>query len=323
MNRPQQLRSYVLIGALAAVMLLLPRAGEAQSKVRIGLAVPNYPVYTPVYTANELGYFKENGLTVEITEYRGGPVAMEAAAAGAVDLFSAFPPTVGLAVKKGIKVKLVAANLPRPGGWHLMVLKDSPIRSLKDLAGKKVAITTKGGTTDHFALHAAAKAGVTIQTIPVGGGGLIPALKSRQVDAASLFDSLALRLLVSGEGRSLIDFGKEMEPTLPDSWAATQKFIDEQPQLLAASLKSIFKATAYMQRNRDYSLKYVKAFMKETDDQFVQAVYDVVIMALTTDGMIRPEWLESSMKLARFGGITDLPSNEEVFTGRFVPVKAD
>ena len=101
---------FLAIGALLASV----SHADAQTTVRIGLAVPNYGPYAPVYAAEELGYYKENGIKAEITAYRGGGAAQEALAAGAADMINFFPPGVALAVKKGIKEKIVGIGSATP-----------------------------------------------------------------------------------------------------------------------------------------------------------------------------------------------------------------
>ena len=186
---------------------------------------PNYGPYAPVHAAEELGYYKQNGIKAEVTAYRGGGAAQEALAAGAADMISFFPPGAALAVKKGIKEKVVGIGAATPVGWHLVVMSNSPYRTVKDLAGKKIGVTAKASTTDFYALWAADRAGVRVDTIPVGAPGLIPTLKSGQIDAAVMHSPLPFKLIIPGEGRSLIDLGKEMEPTLPDVWIATQSIM--------------------------------------------------------------------------------------------------
>jgi ABC-type taurine transport system substrate-binding protein len=132
---------------------------NAQTTVKIGLAVPNYGPFAPVYAAEDLGYYKESGIKAEITAYRGGPVAQEALAAGSADIINFFPPGVALAVKKGIKERIVGIGSARPLGWHIVSMTSSPIRGLEDLAGKKVGVTAKGATSDFFALWGAKRAG--------------------------------------------------------------------------------------------------------------------------------------------------------------------
>src|SRR5262245_60337446 len=100
---------------LGAALVIAGASGAgAQTTVRIGLAVPTYGPYAPVYAAEELGFYKENGIKAEITAYRGGAAGQEALAAGAADIISFFPPGAALAVKKGIKEKVVAIGSARP-----------------------------------------------------------------------------------------------------------------------------------------------------------------------------------------------------------------
>src|SRR5262249_21760235 len=206
----------IIRGAVAVAMTLALFTGTAPAEelVRIGLAVPHNAAYVQFYAAETLGFYKEAGVKTEITIYRGGAASQEAMSAGAADIITYFGAGVGLAVSKGAKEKIVAAVDPTPHGWHFLVLASSPIRSLKDLDGKKIGVATKAGTADMFALWIADKGGARVQTIPVGGGGMVPALRAGQVDAIAMFPGLSLQLVASGEARSLMDIGKEMEPTL-------------------------------------------------------------------------------------------------------------
>jgi NitT/TauT family transport system substrate-binding protein len=310
---------------MGAIGILLTSAAgaSAQTTVKIGLAVPNYGPFAPVYAAEELGYFRESGLHPEITAYRGGPAAQEALAAGAADIINFFPPGVALAVKKGIKEKVVALGSAKPDGWHIVVMANSPVRAVADLAGKKIGITAKGATTDFYALWAANKAGVRIETVPVGAPALVPTLKSGQIDAAVLNPPLPFRLIVPGEGRSLVDLAKEMEPTLPDVWVATQSLIDSNPKAVEGTLRAIYKATAHMQKNRAYGLEYLRKFTGEKDDKVLELDYNVVLSNRPTSAKIETRWIEASLALAALGGITDLPAVAEIFTDRFSGVNGD
>jgi len=310
------------LAAIGALLAWVSTAG-AQTTVKIGLAVPNYGPFAPVYAADELGYYKENGVTAEITAYRGGPAAQEALAAGAADIINFFPPGVALAVKKGIKEKVVGIGSAKPAGWHIVVMASSPFRAVADLAGKKIGVTAKGATTDFYALWAAKRAGVQIETIPVGAPALIPTLKSGQIDVAVLNSPLSFRLIVPGEGRSLVDLGKEMEPTLPDVWVATQSLIDGNPKAVEGTLRAIYKATAYMKKNRAYGIDYMRKFTGEKDDRVVELEYEVVLSARPTSAKIERAWIEASLGLAGLGGITDLPAIQEIFTDRFNAVNGE
>jgi NitT/TauT family transport system substrate-binding protein len=312
-----------LCTSVFGVLLASIAGASAQTTVKIGLAVPNYGPFAPIYAADELGYFRDAGLKPEITAYRGGPAAQEALAAGAADIINFFPPGVALAVKKGIKEKVVGLGSARPDGWHIMVLVNSPYRSMADLAGKKIGITAKGATTDFYALWAAKRAGVQVETVPVGAPAQLPMLKSSQIDAAVLNPPIPFRLIVPGEGRSLVDLAKEMEPTLPDVWVATQSLIDSNPKVVEGTLHAIYKATAYMQKNPAYGRDYLRKFTGEKDDKVLDLDYDVVLAKRPTTARIETQWIEASLALAALGGISELPPVAEIFTDRFSGVTGD
>jgi NitT/TauT family transport system substrate-binding protein len=318
-------RNIVVLCAATAVLVTASTGGRAQEVVRIGLAVPNNAAYTPFYAAEALGYYKDAGLKAELTIYRGGAASQEALSAGAADMITYFAAGAGLAISKGAKEKVVAAIDGQPHGWHYLVLANSPIKSLKDLDGKKVGVATKAGTADMFALWGADKAGVKITTIPVGGGGMVPALKGAQVDAIAMFPGLSLQLLATGEARSIVDLGKEMEPTLPDVIVASQEFIDKKPEVVRGTLNAFFKAVAHLCGDRKWGLQFLKEFTKEKDDKVNELTYDSVLCQQSRDGAIRPEWVANSLNIAaKVWGLGELQKikPEDVYTDKFIPAVA-
>lgn len=211
----------LLSAFLVSAAVSMASAASTQERVRIGLPVPNYGPYTPIHAAEELGYFKKHGISAEITSYRGSSASQEALVAGYVDLQITSPNRAARANAKGAKQRIVGALTTAPTGWHIVVLKDSPIKSLKDLAGKNVGITSAGGLTHLYLDWATKSAGVRAQAVPVGAPGLIPSLKGKQVDAASMHSPLPASLIVSGEARSIFDVARDMPPHMPDAWVAT------------------------------------------------------------------------------------------------------
>jgi NitT/TauT family transport system substrate-binding protein len=306
----------------AACIALSGAAASAEELVRIGLAVPHNAAYVQFYAAETLGFYKDAGVKAEITIYRGGAASQEALSAGAADVITYFGAGVGLAVSKGAKEKIVAAVDPTPHGWQFLVLANSPIKTLRDLDGKKVGVATKAGTADMFALWVADKGGAKVQTIPVGGGGMVPALRAGQVDAIAMFPGLSLQLIATGEARSLMDLGKDMEPTLPDVIVAPQEMMDKRPQAVRGTLAALYKAVVHMRNNRDWALKYLKEFTEEKDDKVNLLTYEQVVVAMSQDGMVKPEWIANSINIAaKVWGLDDLRKvkPEDIYTNAFLP----
>lgn len=312
----------ITIAALVAGVLFGAQPSMAEETVRIGLAVPQNAAYAQFYAAEALGYYKEAGIKAELTVYRGGAASQEALSAGAADMITYFGAGAALAIAKGAKEKIVSVIDPTPHGWHMLVMANSPIKTPKDLDGKKVGVATKAGTADMFALWAADAAGVKIQTIPVGGGGMVPALKGGQVDAIAMFPGLSLSLVATGEARSILDLGKEMLPTLPDVIVASQEFMDKKPEALRATLRAVYRALAHMRDDREWGLKFLKEFTKEKDDKTNALVYERVITQISKDGAIDLSALQNSMNIgAKVWGQPELTSlkPDAISTSAFLP----
>jgi NitT/TauT family transport system substrate-binding protein len=310
------------VAALTMLSVLSINSLRAEELVRIGLAVPHNAAYVQFYAAESLGFYKEAGIKTEITVYRGGAASQEALSAGAADIITYFGAGVGLAVSKGAKEKIIAAIDPTPHGWQFLVLANSPIKSISELNGKKIGVATKAGTADMFALWVADKGGAKAQTIPVGGGGMVPALRGGQVDAIAMFPGLSLQLIATGEARSLMDLGKEMEPTLPDVLVASQEMIDKRPQAVRGTVAAINKAVVYMRNNREWALKYLKEFTEEKDDKVNILTYEKVVAELSQDGVVKPEWISNSLNIAAKVWEIDALRKvkpEDLYTNAFLP----
>lgn len=307
------------IAAAALLGALATSGARAADKVRVGLAAV-YPPYGVTYVAQELGFYKERNLDVEITQFSSGPVAQEALAAGAIDVITISPPGAGVAISKGVKEKIVASTGDiSPDGWHLVVPAGSPIKSMADLAGKTVGISSKASTTDFLALWAGRHANVTFKTIPLGTPGIMPALKSKQVDAAIVWPLVSYKSLVDGEYRSLMDFGKTMDPVLPNTWAFSNGMIDQKSDVIRRWLAANAKAIKHMQANEAWTIEFLKRYTQESDPRVLKLTFDTSIKNLRTDGLMEKSWMENSLRLATDGGV-NLPPLTDIFAIGFTPV---
>jgi NitT/TauT family transport system substrate-binding protein len=306
---------------VALTTLALVGSVHAADKVRVAVATVYVP-FAPIFAAQELGFYKEKDLDVEATVYRGGGPAQEAMAAGAADVLTNSPMGAALAISKGIKQKIVAAGgTVTPGGWHVIVRKDSGIKKMEDLNGKKIGVSGKGSTSDFFALWAAKNANVTVQTIPLGGNGLLPAIKNQQVDAIILWPAFSFRALQDDTLFDLVDLGKVMGPVVPDSVVASDEMIEKRPDVLKRYLQALMKAVDYMQKHEDWTKKFLAKYAGESDPVVLDRAYRDVMMEVRVDGLIKPEWIKSSLALMKLVSSDQTPTVEAVFTNKFLPIK--
>ena len=311
----------VIFGLSLAIFASAVHTASAADKVRVGLAAV-YPAYAIPYAANELGFYKEKGLDVQITQFRGGPATQEALASGAIDISTIAPGAAALAMSKGVQEKIVALSVPpTPEGWYILVPSASPVKSMADLNGKTVGVTQKGSLTDFWVQRAAAKAGIKVQTVPLGAPAVMPALKAKQVDASILWPIFSYKGIADGDFRSIDDLGATMEPSVSEGWAATADLIEKRPAVLHRWLEANAKAIVYMQTHEDWTTAFLKHYFDEQDGKVVKLVVDKFIKRINPDGFMKPEWKQDALKLAASVGMETKLTADQIFSAAFTPIK--
>jgi NitT/TauT family transport system substrate-binding protein len=185
-----------IFGRLAAVLLALVLVSDlaaAQTKVTIAVGGGACLCYLPTVLAKQLGEFEKAGLAVELVDLKGGSDALKAVLGGSADVVSGyFDHCVNLAAKKQELQSFVVYD--RYPGLVLVVspARTNEIKSIKDLAGKKVGISAPGSSTDFFLKYLLKKNGVdpaSTAVIGVGlGGASVAAMEQGQIDAAVMLD---------------------------------------------------------------------------------------------------------------------------------------
>ena len=120
-------RRHALATLTLSLLLAAPVATYAET-IRIGLPTKTYWPTTVAEAAKSQKLFEKEGITAELTIYRGGAEAFEAMAAGAADLILDAPSLPAAGRKKGVMSKVVANGSMGNFGWQLMVLAKSTAR---------------------------------------------------------------------------------------------------------------------------------------------------------------------------------------------------
>jgi NitT/TauT family transport system substrate-binding protein len=309
-------------GAAGVAALGFPSIARAQSQVvRIGLPTKTYYPTIIAETALRQKLFDKEGIKAELTIYRGGAEGYEAMAAGAADVILNSASSVAAGIKKGVMAKNVAGAALGYYGWHLVVKTDSPIKDAKELAGKKVGITSAGSGTDILALWTQADRKITFTRVPLGGGGLVPNLLSGNIDASVMYSPLSYKLFMEKTARSLIDYGAAVPPNMTGAWMSTDKFIKDKPQLLQKTLNALYGGLAFLQdgKNRAAAIKLI-AEIDEIPPPIAEAELDGNIVKLSKDGAMEQEWMVRALDMARLIGMTDLAPVEDIYLTTFKPV---
>jgi ABC-type nitrate/sulfonate/bicarbonate transport system substrate-binding protein len=317
MNMP---RRHVL-AALAAVTLLTTPA-LAQETIRVGLPTKTYWPTTVAETAVKQKLFEKEGIKAELTIYRSGAETFEGMAAGAADIILDPPSLVSAGRKKGVMSKIVANATMGNFGWQLMVPAKSAL-DVKDLNGKKIAITAAGSGSDILALWTIQDRKIDFTRVPVGGGGLVPNLLAGNVDAAVMYSPLSFQIAKSGEAKTILDYAAAVPPNLTSGWIVLDKFAQEKPALVQKALNALYGAVAFMRANKEATVKLI-ADLYEMPAEIAALEYENTIMKLETDGnMAAPnvtDAVQLSLDLAKLGGFKDVVPTADVISTQFKPV---
>jgi NitT/TauT family transport system substrate-binding protein len=307
----------------AGAFLLLPGSmlAHAADAVRVGVGAV-YPTYAVFFAGNQLGIYKKHDLDVQITTFRGGPATQEALAAGSIDISAIAPAVVDLAIKKGVREQIVALFTPPvPDGWFIMVPKASPAKTMADLNGKTVGVTQKVSLTDYWANRAASISGITINTIPLGGG-VVPGVKAKQVDAGIIWPIYSYKAMAEGTLRPVFSLSEKLPPSISEGVAVSQDMIDKHPDVLKRWLAATSETISTMQADEARAEELLKDYFKEDNLEVLKSVYKDFIMHIRPDGIMKKEWMEESLKAAEFFGDKEPLSPDKIFSTAFTPVQA-
>jgi NitT/TauT family transport system substrate-binding protein len=196
-----------MLAALAVGTMVAMGAGaQAPEKKKITIAVggKNLFYYLPLSVAERKGYFRDEGLEVEIPDFAGGAKALQALVGGSADMVSgAYEHTINMAAKKQpIKAVVLQAKY---SSIVLLLPKDkaAKYKGPADLKGLKVGVTAPGSSTNMFVNNILAKGGFKpndISVVGVGAGsGAVAAMEKGEIDALSNLDPVITQLEATGK----------------------------------------------------------------------------------------------------------------------------
>ena len=137
----------LIAGLVAGVLLCVSTAACALDTIRLGKAVPNSFAFGAAEVGIEAKIFESEGLDVAISSFRGDAQMQQALAAGSLDVGLGSGPGLGFRVK-GAPMIGVAAMYGAPRNLALLIPAKSPIKSVAELKGKRIGVTTAGSLTD-------------------------------------------------------------------------------------------------------------------------------------------------------------------------------
>lgn len=195
---------------LTLVLLLFSTHLYAAEKIKIGwvYAMAN----APVLVAMKKGYFKEQGIEVEIKEFKSGPLVHQALSAGELDMAYIGSPPVYHWYSRGLNSRILAKV--NYGQAAIISRKDSGVNNLTDLKAKKMAGVRKGSGMDvllrGYVLGEAAKLkpDQDLEIISMPSGNMDSAVDQKVVNAAFIWEPFTSKSLVRGNTQVIFDMNK-------------------------------------------------------------------------------------------------------------------
>lgn len=322
MSNKYSRRSFTKLAVAAAGVVSMPAiitSARAAETVRIGLPTKNYWGTVLAKVAESQGFFKKEGVTVDVAIYRSGAECVQALAAGAADIVETGASSVAIGKARGINAKIVAGASVVPAGWILMANAKSPIQSVKDLQGKKVGITSAGSFSEVLAKWVGKKENIAFDLVPLGGGGMVPNLLAGNIDAAVLYPPVSFVSLVAKETKTILDYALATPPAMSDGWVATDQIITENPSAVQKALNALFGAVQVLRNDRVAALKLLEENI-EVSREVAEVFYEKSILTLLQRGEIEQVWIDNVLDMARLGGATEMAPAEAIFTTQFTPV---
>ena len=228
--------------------------------ITIAVGGKNLFYYLPLTIAERRGYFKDEGLNVEIVDFPGGAKALQAMVGGSADVVSgAYEHTITMQAK-GINIESIALQ-GRYNGIVLGIRKDKAggFKSLKDLKGMSIGVTAPGSSTNHFVNNLLTKNGLKpddVSIVGVGAGaGAVAAIKKGSVDAISNLDPVINILETEGDIVVVVDSrtAKGMKEVYGGAYHAGSiyapvEWVKKNPNTAQAVVNAMVRASLWIRR---------------------------------------------------------------------------
>jgi ABC-type nitrate/sulfonate/bicarbonate transport system substrate-binding protein len=283
----------VVIAGAVAVQRPVGVTAAAEEKVRFSVAAVTGS-YMDELVAMEKGYHREEGHAVEMIR-AGGGIATQALIAGDLH-FSTSAGSALAAMLRGAEIKVVYTNIDRPG--YQLWSAQPEIKSLKDLVGKKVGVTSRGDTQELSVRLLLRKHGInanSVAYIPVGFGGTrLAALQASTVDAVPL-GAGDFAQLKQPRGHMLGDTEKEIRFAYV-GLAVSSRLLVREPNLVERFLRSVIKGREYARRYREQTIPILGKYTQRKRE-FNELDYDSTLPVLTPEGWVSDEILKEDVAM--------------------------
>lgn len=268
--------------------------------VHIAVGGKNAFYYLPLTIAEQLGYFKDEGLEIKISDFAGGSQALRAVVGGSAEVVSgAYEHTISLQGKKQyFRAFVLQGRLPQIA-LGVAKSKAANFRTFKDLKGMKIGVSAPGSSTHNLVKQLLTKAGLDpnkdVAIVGAGiGAGAIAAMKSGQLDAISNVDPVMTKLELDGDIKIVADTRSARgtqeiwgAPLPAGCLHAPEEFVKRYPNVAQALANAIVRADNWIAKASATDVaKVVPESYLLGDRALYLFTFDKVKEAISPDGLI-------------------------------------
>jgi NitT/TauT family transport system substrate-binding protein len=273
----------------------------------------------PFKVAHLKGFWREEGLDVETILIRGA-VGMQALLGGSVDYTSASGSTIAAGVR-GLPVKLVFISSSKP---QFELISQPQIKSVQELKGKTVGISSRGGSNDLIMQMILQKNGLApnkdVTTIIVGAQNeTVIALRTGLIAAALL--TPPRNFLLQRDGYNRIAYSGDYLSTYANGGiGVTDEKIKTNPAEVLSLVKGTLKGLQFSRQNRAEMVKIMPGYLGVKDVSLIDQLYDLYLSRQSVDGSVDDNWMKGAIEFTQktLGGAPKEIPPSQVFDFSFV-----
>ncbi|MFD7521130.1 aliphatic sulfonate ABC transporter substrate-binding protein [Paenibacillus chitinolyticus] len=276
-----------------------PAGQNGKDKVTVSIGIQQS--LGPLLIAREKKWFEEAfakaGAEVKWQEFQSGPPHFESITAGRLDFGIVGNGPVIAAQAGKVEFKEIAVSGDGKKGNAILVPKGSPLQTVRDLKGKKIAVA-KGSSGWIFLYRAIVQAGLKpddIKIVQLQPDEARPAFQTGAVDAWAVWEPFITSEVVTG-GASVLADGKQLDLLGPGFIVARSEFTREHPELTVLFLKTYEEARLWLTEHQEEAVG-ILAKAKKLDPEIVRKVLSNLE---PLNAVITPEFVEAQQSTADF-----------------------
>ena len=285
--------SKIAVAVLALIALF--SAADAADKIRIAVSNPNMPNLT-VAIAQRKGFFKQESIDAEIIRMNPN-VAITALAAGDIDYCQLFAAVVAAAIA-GLPVRIVAGFLDN---WPMTLIAQPEFKSLHEVRGKTLGVSSYGATPDLGARMMLKQAGLDperdVKVLALGSDAArLTALKQRVVDLIVISPPADAQM--EKQGYRILARAYELFNFPYLGLGTHTRKIKDKPDEIRRAIRAAIRANRYIRDNREDAVRVLMDWGK-VEREYAYASYDALRNLFNADGAVPEDGLKLVIDQAR------------------------